>query len=83
MAEKSCGKPEIFNSAQRNQFTRSEFVAELRTHDIQISMDRRRRCWDNAKMEHFWWALKYEDTKSMSNQLAAAQLKYSALYRDY
>lgn len=55
------GKPEIFNSDQGSQFTSSEFIAELRTHGIQISMDGRGRCLDNAKMERFWWALKYED----------------------
>ena len=57
------GKPEIFNSDQGSQFTSSEFIAELRTHGIQISMDGRGRCLDNAKMERFWWALKYEDIK--------------------
>ena len=39
------------------------FVAELRAHGIQISIDGRGRCLDNAKMERFWWALKYEDIK--------------------
>lgn len=59
----SYGKPEIFNSDQGSQFTSSVFVAELRNHEIQISMDGRGRCLDNAKMERFWWALKYEDIK--------------------
>lgn len=53
MAENSCGKPEIFNSDQGNQFTRSEFAAELRARGIQISMDGRGRCLDNIKMERF------------------------------
>ena len=53
MAVDSYGKPEIFNSDQGSQFTSSEFVAELRNHGIQISMDRRGRCLDNAKMERF------------------------------
>ena len=26
-------------------------------------MDGKGRCLDNAKMERFWWALKYEDIK--------------------
>ena len=47
MAVDSYGKPEIFNSDQGNQFTSSEFVAELRAHGIQISMDGRGRCLDN------------------------------------
>ena len=53
----------IESSAQGSQFTSSEFVAELRAHGILISMDGRGRCLDNAKMERFWWALKYEDIK--------------------
>lgn len=57
------GHPEIFNSDQGSQFTSSEFVSELKAHNIRISMDGRGRCLDNAKMERFWWALKYEDIK--------------------
>jgi len=57
------GRPEIFNSDQGSQFTSTEFIAVLRAHNIQISMDGRGRCLDNAKMERFWWALKYEDIK--------------------
>ena len=61
MAIQTFGPPDIFNSDQGSQFTSAEFVSELRNHHIQISMDGRRRCLDNAKMERFWWALKYED----------------------
>jgi len=57
------GQPEIFNSDQGSQFTGKEFTNELKSHNIQISMDGRGRCLDNAKMERFWWALKYEDIK--------------------
>lgn len=63
MAVNAFGAPEIFNSDQGSQFTGAEFVSELRSHNIQISMDGRGRCLDNAKMERFWWALKYEDIK--------------------
>ena len=54
----SYGKPEIFNSDQGSPFPRSEFVVELRIHGIQINMDGRERCLDNAKTERFWLALK-------------------------
>ncbi len=57
------GKPEIFNSDQGSQFTSNEFVNALQEEGIQISMDGKGRCLDNAKMERFWWALKYEDIK--------------------
>ena len=63
MAIDRFGKPEIFNSDQGSQFTSDEFNNELQKNEIQISMDGRRRCRDNAKMERFWWALKYEDIK--------------------
>ena len=39
MAVDSYGKPEIFNSDQERHFTSSEFMTELRTHGILISMD--------------------------------------------
>ena len=69
------GKPEIFNSDQGSQFTSSEFVTELRNHGIQISMDGRGRCLDNAKMERFWWALKYEDIK-IKEYVSFPQLRF-------
>ena len=75
MAVDSYGKPEIFNSDQGSQFTSSEFVAKLRAHGIQISMDRRGRCLDNAKMERFWWALKYEDIK-IKEYVSLPQLRF-------
>ena len=37
------------------------FVAELRVHDILISIDGHRRYWVHGKMEHFRQALKYEN----------------------
>ena len=41
------GKPEMFNSDQGRGFTCSEFVAELRPHDIQISRNGHGRCLDH------------------------------------
>ena len=48
----------VFNLDQECQFTSSEFMTELRTHGILISMDGRGQCLDHTKMERFWWALK-------------------------
>jgi len=56
-------KPEIFNSDQGSQFTSVKFTEVLIREGIRISMDGRGRCLDNAKMERFWWSLKYEDIK--------------------
>lgn len=69
------GVPEIFNSDQGSQFTSSEFITELRGYNIRISMDGRGRCLDNAKMERFWWALKYEDIK-LEEYVSLPQLRF-------
>ena len=53
----------MFNSDQGSQFTSTEFTEVLIREGIRISMDGRGRCLDNAKMERFWWSLKYEDIK--------------------
>lgn len=60
-AVKKYGRPEIFNSDQGSQFTSTEFTSALKSYGIRISMDGVGRCRDNARMERFWWALKYED----------------------
>lgn len=75
MAIARYGRPEIFNSDQGSQFSREEFIAELRKWGVQISMDGRGRCRDNAKMERFWWALKYEDIK-IKEYVSLAQLRF-------
>ena len=69
------GRPEIFNSDQGSQFTSEEFIAELERQGIQISMDGRGRCRDNARMERFWWALKYEDIK-IKEYVSLPQLRF-------
>ena len=75
MAVERFGKPEIFNSDQGSQFTSAEFVGELRNYGVQISMDGRGRFLDNAKMERFWWALKYEDIK-IREYVSLQQLRF-------
>lgn len=55
------GTPKIFNTDQGAQFTSSEFLAVLRTHHIQISMDGK-GCWrDNLFVERLWRSVKYEE----------------------
>ena len=44
-----------------------------------ISMDGRGRCLDNAKMERFWWALKYEDIK-IKEHVSLPQLRFGVLH---
>lgn len=54
-------QPEIFNTDQGVQFTSHSFIAILKSHDIQISMDGKGRAIDNVFIERFWRSLKYED----------------------
>jgi putative transposase len=53
------GTPEIFNTDQGAQFTSDTFTSLLKKHDIDISMDGRRRVQDNIFIERLWWTLKY------------------------
>jgi putative transposase len=55
------GAPEIFNTDQGAQFTSADFLAVLRAHEIQISMDGQ-GCWrDNVFVERIWRSVKYEE----------------------
>ena len=74
MALHRYARPEIFIFDQGSQFTSREFIAVLRDHNIRISMDGKGRCLDNAKMERFWWALKYEDIK-IKEYMSLSQLR--------
>lgn len=53
------GTPEIFNTDQGCQFTSAAFTGLLKRHNINISMDGRRRVQDNIFIERLWWTLKY------------------------
>ena len=52
------GAPEIINSDQGSQYTCKEWIETLKGYKIQISMDGRGRCRDNAWIERFWRTLK-------------------------
>jgi putative transposase len=55
------GKPVIFNTDQRSQFTSDSFTSVLLRNDIKISMDGRGRALDNIFVERLWRTVKYED----------------------
>jgi putative transposase len=77
------GVPEIMNTDQGSQFTAGDFIAELREHQIQISMDGK-GCWrDNVFVERLWKSVKYEhvylhayDTVSEARTKIAAYLDF-------
>lgn len=52
-------KPEIFNTDQGTQFTSQDFTARLQAADIRVSMDGRRRVYDNIFVERLWRSVKY------------------------
>jgi len=54
-------KPEIFNTDQGSQFTSLEFVGHLEGAGIRVSMDGRRRAYDNIFVERLWRTVKYEE----------------------
>jgi putative transposase len=55
------GPPEVFNTDQGCQFTSQEFTGLLKSHGIQISMNRTGRWRDNVFVERLWRSLKYEE----------------------
>lgn len=68
------GRPEIFNTDQGSQFTSPDFVKELTSRDVKVSMDGRGRALNNVFVERLWRSVKYEDVylKGYENM---AQLK--------
>ena len=55
------GQPEIFNTDQGAQFTSADFLDELETRVVRISMDGKGRYLDNIFIERLWRSLKYEE----------------------
>ena len=55
------GQPEIFNTDQGVQFTSADFLAELESRGVRISMDGKGRYLDNIFIERLWRSLKYEE----------------------
>jgi putative transposase len=54
-------RPEIFNSDQGVQFTSAQFQAPLLAAQVRLSMDGRRRVFDNIFVERLWRSVKYEE----------------------
>ena len=55
------GQPEIFNTDQGVQFTSADFIDELASRGVRISMDGTGRFLDNIFIERLWRSLKYEE----------------------
>jgi len=55
------GRPEVFNTDQGSQFTSPDYVKELTSREIKVSMDGRGRALDNVFVERLWRTVKYEN----------------------
>ena len=55
------GQPEVFNTDQGVQFTSADFLDELQSRGIRVSMDGKGRFLDNIFIERLWRSLKYEE----------------------
>ena len=80
------GLPEIFNTDQGSQFTAADFVALLKGHEIQISMDGKGAWRDNVFVERFWRSIKYEEVYlrayESASEAKASLGRYIAFYNE-
>jgi putative transposase len=78
------GKPEVFNSDQRAQFTSNAFTGVLKREGIAISMDGRGRALDNIFVERLWRSVMYEDVYLQGygtmGELTLGLARYFAFY---
>ena len=59
-------RPAIFNTDQGSQFTNREWISEIKSRGIKVSMDGKGRWIDNVFIERLWRSLKYEKTRLWS-----------------
>ena len=60
MIESQHPKPGIFDTDQGSQFTGLDWIGELESNGIRISMNGKGRWMDNVFIERLWRSLKYE-----------------------
>jgi putative transposase len=77
------GAPEIFNTDQGAQFTCTEFISVLKTHQIRISMDGKGRWRDNVFVERLWRSVKYEEVYLHAYETATAARNGIARYMQF
>ena len=59
-------RPEVFNTDQGSQFTNGDWIDEVESRGIKVSMDGKGRWIDNVFIERLWRSLKYEKTRLWS-----------------
>jgi putative transposase len=75
--------PEIFNTDQGSQFTSEDFTDVLKSHNIQISMDGKRRWIDNVMVERLWRSLKYEEVYLNAYESVAEARRSIGIYLEF
>jgi len=82
----ALGTPDIFNSDQGSQFTSQAFTGVLEAAAIRISMDGRKRAFDNIFIERLWRTVKYEEVYLHDYQTVAEAVygfrRYFGFYND-
>ena len=78
------GRPEVFNTDQRVQFTAGLFTGWLESAEVVVSMDSWGRAPDNHFVERLWRAVKYIDgyTRLYAEvpELRCGRARYFAFY---
>jgi putative transposase len=75
--------PEIFSTDQGSQFTSEDFTDVLKSHNIQISMDGKRRWIDNVMVERLWRSLKYEEVYLNAYESVAEARRSIGIYLEF
>jgi putative transposase len=82
----SRGRPEVFNTDQGAQFTAQEWIRELESVGVAVSMDGKGRCLDNVFVERLWRSVKYEDVYLKGYEtvpeLESGLVRYFGYYND-
>ena len=77
------GAPQIMNTDQGSQFTGAQFIGELNSHGIAISMDGRGQWRDNVFVERLWKSVKYEDVYLKAYESVSAVRAGISHYLDF
>lgn len=64
--ERTCRKPQVFNTDQGSQFTSPEWIKAIEEQDTKVSMDGKGRWMDNVFIERLWRSIKYEKLRLWS-----------------
>lgn len=70
--------PEIWNTDQGSQFTSPQLTGPLEAAGVRISMDGKRRAYDNIFTERLWRSVKYEEVVRRASGLRHCSTRYQS-----